>query len=127
MNILKINNWKDIPKNYTGITEYLNGDKVWYLKGLRHRVDGPAIEYENGDKHWYFNGLYHRDDGPAIECKNGFKAWYINGLKHRINGPAIESSDEYKAWCLNGVHYSQEEWFDRLNDEDKLEAIWNLR
>jgi hypothetical protein len=81
MNVLKVNDWRDIPKKYTGIAEYHNGNKIWYLNGLYHRVDGPAIEHSNGDKFWY----------------------------------------------LNGVEYSQEEWFERLSEEDKLKAIWNLR
>jgi hypothetical protein len=81
MNILKVNHWGDIPKNYTGIVEYSMNMKVWYLNGRYHRVDGPAIE------------------------------WYDGG----------------KAWYLNGVNYSQEEWFEKLIEEDKLEAIWNLK
>ncbi len=35
---------------------YYDGDKAWYLKGKRHREDGPAVEYANGDKRWYLNG-----------------------------------------------------------------------
>ena len=30
--------------------------KYWYLAGLLHREDGPAVEDANGDKHWYLNG-----------------------------------------------------------------------
>jgi len=37
---------------------YLNGTKIWYLNGQRHREDGPAIEYESGYKEWYINGKY---------------------------------------------------------------------
>jgi hypothetical protein len=35
---------------------YADGDKHWWLKGQRHREDGPAVELSNGDKHWYLNG-----------------------------------------------------------------------
>jgi len=55
------------------------GTKRWYLNGLLHREDGPAIEWSNGDKSWYFNGKHHRSDGPAIECINGYKAWWYQG------------------------------------------------
>jgi hypothetical protein len=94
----------DIPKNYTGVVEYHNGDKEWYLNGKKHRDDGPAVELKNGGKHWHLNGQRHRIDGPAIEYANGYKSWYLNGTK-----------------------YSQEEWFEMLSEENKLEMIWNLR
>jgi hypothetical protein len=104
MNLIKVKCWNDIPENYTGITEYSNGDKYWYLNGKRHRNDGPAIEFNDGDKHWFFKDRLHREDGPAVEVVNGDRYWYFNGIE-----------------------YSQEEWFEQLSDEDKLKAIWNLR
>jgi antitoxin component YwqK of YwqJK toxin-antitoxin module len=55
------------------------GNKYWYLNGLLHREDGPAVELANGTKQWYLNGQLHRTDGPAIEFKNGEKRWYLNG------------------------------------------------
>jgi hypothetical protein len=90
--------------NYTGVYLYSTGTKIWFLNGKVHREDGPSVEYINGSKEWYLNGQRHRIDGPAIEFANGYKSWYLNGTK-----------------------YSQEEWFDRLSEEDKLKAIWNLR
>ena len=85
-----------------------NGDTYWYLNGVRHREDGPAIELFNGDKTWYRNGKLHRVDGPAIECSDGYKEWWINGKrltkeefnrrtkKHTIviDGKTIEISEE---------------------------------
>ena len=61
------------------VFEYANGDKEWWVNGVRHREDGPAIERANGDKVWYLNGVRHREDGPAAEYANGEKKWYING------------------------------------------------
>jgi hypothetical protein len=127
MNIIRINNGNDIPENYTGIVEHPNGDKYWYLNGLWHREDGPAIEWSDGGKEWYLNGKFHRLDGPAIEYYDGSKAWYLNGKTHRVDGPAVDYPNGYKQWYLNGVPYPQEEWFERLSEEDKLNAIWNLR
>jgi hypothetical protein len=127
MNTLKINNWSNLPKNYTGIAEYHNGDKYWFLNGKKHRNDGPAIEYYDGSKAWYLNGKLHRNDGPASEIYTGDKIWYLNDKIHRVDGPAVEYADGNKFWCLKGVEYSQEEWFERLSGEDKLKAIWNLR
>ena len=48
-----------------------DGDKRWYLNGLLHRINGPALEYATGNKEWYLNGKIHREDGPAIEYANG--------------------------------------------------------
>lgn len=104
MNTLKVNDWRDIQKNYTGIAEYHNGDKEFYFNGQRHREDGPAVEFFNKDRCWFLDGELHRVDGPAVEYSNGDKEWF-----------------------LYGVEYSQEEWFEQLTDEDKLYAVWNLR
>lgn len=57
----------------------------------------------------------------------GNKWWFLNGKLHRIDGPAIEYKNGDKLWYLNGVPYPQEEWFNLLTDEDKLNAVWNLR
>jgi hypothetical protein len=35
--------------------------------------------FECGPKFWYLNGVLHREDGPAIEYTNGGKEWWING------------------------------------------------
>jgi len=56
-----------------------NGSKRWYLNGLRHRVDGPAVVYLDGFKSWWLCGQPHRADGPAIEWIDGSKSWYLNG------------------------------------------------
>ena len=39
-----------------------NGTKKWYLNGIRHREDGPAVEWVNGDKDWYLNGKELSED-----------------------------------------------------------------
>ena len=56
MKKLKVNLHHEIPKRFTGIIEYLNGDKVWYKEGKRHRTDGPAIECWDGRNLWYIEG-----------------------------------------------------------------------
>ena len=59
------------------IIKYANNTR-YYLDGLLHREDGPAIEWTDGTKEWYKNGLLHREDGPAKQCTNGYKSWYFN-------------------------------------------------
>jgi hypothetical protein len=80
-----------------------------------------------GDKEWYLNGLLHREDGPAIEYINGYKAWCIKGIYHREDGPAIEYSDGSKEWYLNGNYcFNKEQWFSKLTPEQQYNYLWNL-
>ena len=58
MRVIKIKEWEEIPSNYTGIVECHDGSKRWYLNGVYHRVDGPAIEYKNGAKEWCLNNRF---------------------------------------------------------------------
>ncbi len=56
MKTIKVKNYAEIPKGFTGIVEFLDGDKWWYKNGNLHREDGPAIEWSNGTKYWYLEG-----------------------------------------------------------------------
>ena len=67
-------------KTYT-VEVLANGTRSWYLKGVLHREDGPAVEYPSGTRKWYLNGLLHREDGPAIEYANGYLGWALNDEK----------------------------------------------
>ena len=43
-------------------TEFIidhHGAKVWKVNGMRHRVNGPAIEWPNGVKSWYLNDKWY--------------------------------------------------------------------
>jgi antitoxin component YwqK of YwqJK toxin-antitoxin module len=133
---IKVKDDSQIPNDFTGIAEFPDGSKAWFLNGKVHRDnDLPAVENTSGYKGWYKNGEPHREnDLPAIEQSNGYKAWYLNGLRHRENdlpaikypdgskewwlngklhretGPAIEHVDGYEEWWLNGQEYSEENW-----------------
>lgn len=37
------------------------------------------ITVKDGSKRYYLNGIIHREDGPAVECVDGYKAYYLNG------------------------------------------------
>src|SRR6202167_3920000 len=80
MKTLKLDNWGDIPENYTGIVEYKNGIIVYYLNGKRHREDGPAFIWGDGTVFYYLNGSLHREDGPAIIRRDGTLEYYLNGI-----------------------------------------------
>lgn len=65
---------------------------------------------------YYVNGLIHRIDGPAIECPDGYKFWCKDGEYHRLDGPAIEYPEETKgwqSWHVEGKRYTKKE-FDAL-------------
>jgi len=102
METIKLKNYSEIPKGFTGIVEYPNSSKLWYRNGKQHREDGPAREWASGSKEWWLNNERHRVDGPAIEWSDGEKRWFLNGQLHRTDGPAIEYPDGSKEWWLNG-------------------------
>ena len=55
MKTIKIKEWNDLPKGYTGIATGNNGI------------------------YWYKNGNFHREDGPAWIRKDGLKTWWLDG------------------------------------------------
>ena len=106
-----------------------NGDKCWYNEfGHFHREDGPAFEGADGSTRWYLNGVVHRKDGPAVtwverseyringklsrvggpavEWTNGDKEWFWHGLLHREDGPAVIYADGYIEFWVAGNRYS---------------------
>jgi hypothetical protein len=104
MKTLRIKDWHEIPIDYTGIVEMVDGSKHWYLDGKRHREGGPAVEHSNGEKHWYLNGSLHREDGPASEFDDNNKAWHLNGMWHRVDGPAIDYENKKEWWLNDQLH-----------------------
>jgi hypothetical protein len=82
MEIIKVKNFFEVPKNFTGVVEFLNGNKYWYKNRKFHREDGPAVEHLDGYKEWWIEGQRHRTDGPAVEFPNGYKEWWIEGKNY---------------------------------------------
>ena len=50
MKTLDINHISEIPKDFTGIVKFIDGERRWYKEGKLHREDGPAVEAANGTK-----------------------------------------------------------------------------
>ena len=71
--------------------------KVWYLNGLPHREDGPAVEYDGGAKQWWLHGYLHREDGPAIEGTGGAKFWYLHRKYYKTEEEWKIALDELRA------------------------------
>ena len=111
------------------------GTKRWYLNGIPHREDGPAVEFLDGDQSWFFEGKLHREDGPAIISSHGYKEWFNNGKLHRLDGPAFIHDDGDKAWFINDSHVTViiTDWanendidLDNLSEVDKalIKIVW---
>ena len=104
MNILKVDNWGDLPENYTGIVDF-GISIVYFLNGLQHREDGPAIIWNDGAISYFLKGKRHREDGPAMIYEDGYKYWYINGnnitkkVNKWLNGKT--NIPPYKKWDNN--------------------------
>jgi len=90
--------------------EYADGSMEWYIRGERHREDGPAIFISAyGSASWCIRGQLHRENGPAVELNNGTKMWYLHGSHHRLDGPAIEQADGAKQWYFEGYELTEEQ------------------
>jgi hypothetical protein len=48
IHVIQVDNFHEIPHDFTGVAQFANGDDKFYLNGYLHREDGPAIEWENG-------------------------------------------------------------------------------
>ena len=77
--------------------------KKWYLNGLLHRIDGPAIEWVSGTMEWYQHGARHRLDGPA-RVTFVTEEWYQHGARHRLDGPAYISKTATVWYKHNKLH-----------------------
>lgn len=117
--------------------------KKWYLNGILHREDGPAVEnvrwylkkhtddsqsIENAnesDKEWWLNGKRHREDGPAVDYSFN-KEWWLNNRRHREDGPAIEFSEydcKSKTTVLKTLYYYNGEFLELITNQNEFE-IW---
>lgn len=58
-NMTRWMNGNQLHNNYGPTVEYVDCTKVWYQRGIRHRLDGPAVEYGDGEKGWWVDGVYY--------------------------------------------------------------------
>ena len=52
--------------NFTGIVEYSDSSKEWFLNGQCHRWDGPAWEAGDGPKSWHVYGKHVSKEQHAL-------------------------------------------------------------
>ena len=82
-----------------------DGTTMYYIDGIRHNEDGPAIVYGSCymTKHmFYFKGKLHNTKGPAIVYRNGSVEYWVNNQLHNDNGPAVIDSDGNSTYCIHG-------------------------
>lgn len=97
-------------------TFIFNDDGVW------HCESGPAV-YGKSYQAWYVNGLLHRLDGPAITNSDGSTMWYRDNKLHCESGPAASwPSKNHFEFYLEGIQYSEEE-FNLKMLEKKLDLL----
>ena len=66
-----------------------------YIKGnLSQRKE--IIFYSNGTKTWFLNGIYHLENGPAVEWDNGYKEWFLYGNQYKDEKHYQEALKEFK-------------------------------
>ena len=76
-----------------------NGWVYFRLKGELHHEDGPAVISPAGTKSWYQNGLRHRIEGPAIELYDRINhEYWINGKKIDIDSKTILTLDQLETY-----------------------------
>lgn len=107
--------WRGIQHSKTPSEIKVSGTKVYYMCGLKHRDNGPAVEDKmRNSKYWYQYGMLHREDGPARVMPSSHQtnrkclSWFRYGVTHRLEGPAhLEwhytlKKYVYKAWYKTG-------------------------
>ena len=102
-----------------------NGSREYYINGVPHRLDGPAIDMTTGLKKWFVHGKLHREHGlPAVKHPDGSQEWYEHGLRHRIDGPAIERFNGVHEWWYLGKQFPTEEYFKKAVLHDRFLSMY---
>ena len=105
----------EYKKRIKSTKSYLNMCDEWYVDGVLHREDGPAIDFQiKPPGFWeyvYMDNVFKQADEPEILCKiptyNFYREWWQNGVRHNDHGPAVIRPDGYTKYCVNGkVHNS---------------------
>lgn len=73
------------PHKEDGPAINYNDHQVWYVDGLKHRVNGPAFINDVNDAEWFFEGKKHRIGGPACFCERwNIIEWWINDKEIKV-------------------------------------------
>ena len=99
---------RTIYRNSNNQLHRLDGPAVEYFKKNDGGVNGFSI-YITRSEYWV-NGIRHRLDGPALKLASGTEIWYKDGLKHCAIGPAYvkyKLGQQYPLieFWMNGIHF----------------------
>ena len=75
-------------------------------------IGSYCVIFPDGGMHFWVDGLRHREDGPAVVESDGYMRWYRKDKLHREDGPAIidPGFGGQLYWYLNGHQYSKEDY-----------------
>lgn len=95
--------------------------KIYYQNGKMHRGENQPAHlkyFANGSEQtieYWIDGIRHCDDGPAVAFYNSrgicyFKSYYQNNKTHRIGGPAIvqfykDGGVCREIYCIDGLQH----------------------
>lgn len=98
----------------------------------RRCVEGPVeqVTSQDGTRRWYLDGVPHRDDGPAIVSSDGWREWRRHGRLHRLDGAALEFPGD-DTWYVNDFEVTDPEPLQaayaagELDVLDQFAALWD--
>lgn len=101
---------KNLLHNPSGPAIVNGKHKEWWIYGMKHRKNKPAIVYEDGSCEWWYYGMRHREKNkPAIilyehsfNLTISHEEYWFYGKLHRTDGPAISKSDGNQEWWRFG-------------------------
>ena len=80
--------------DYSGLMEWEDGTRTYWVKGERHRLDGPAVEYADGGKEWWYQGEYVASNEEMLAAPK-FLTLYDSMEKLEQHHILINRDDEY--------------------------------
>jgi hypothetical protein len=82
----------------------MHGFAAYYQYNELHRPDGPAIQNDGVSELWYLKGKKHRFDGPAEHFYDGdHKEWHLFGKKYATEKEwqaDVDKMVKVKKWIL---------------------------
>jgi len=84
MNLYKLHTKPEELNYFNDRIEMKNTDRIkeWFVNGGRYWAEIS----DTGNKFWYMDGLLHREDGPAIIYTDGEERWWLHNTEYSEKG-----------------------------------------